>query len=138
MTMAVFSILKNVMPFTLQIDETFVAAILTIIGYSIMDTVVVFDRIREFVRESRSGTIPEIFNAAINQTLSRTVITSGVTILSIIMILFFGTDVIRGFAFAMVIGIAFGTYSSVFIASAIAVDLYKKEKHSLAAEKVLK
>ncbi|MBC8048033.1 MAG: protein translocase subunit SecDF [Fimbriimonadaceae bacterium] len=129
MTLAMFSILKNVMPFTLQLDETFVAAILTIIGYSIMDTVVVYDRIREFLRESHSGTLVETFNSAINQTLSRTVITSGVTILSILAILFFGTENIQGFAFAMVIGIGFGTYSSVFIASALTVDLFKKEHH---------
>ncbi|MFI5172675.1 MAG: protein translocase subunit SecDF, partial [Chitinophagales bacterium] len=138
MTLAMFALLKNVMPFTLQIDETFIAAILTIIGYSIMDTVVVYDRIREYLRESKSGTLVEVFNLAINQTLSRTVITSGVTILSVLAILFFGTDNIQGFAFAMVIGIAFGTYSSVFIASAIAVDLYKKEHHHKSAEDVMK
>ncbi len=138
MTLAVFALLKNALPFTLQIDETFIAAILTIIGYSIMDTVVVYDRIREFLRESKSGTLVEVFNIAINQTLSRTVITSGVTILSILAILFFGSDNIQGFAFAMVIGIAFGTYSSVFIASAIAIDLYKKEQHHKSAEVVMK
>ncbi len=138
MTLAMFSILKNALPFTLQIDETFVAAILTIIGYSIMDTVVVYDRIREYLRESKSGTLVEVFNLAINETLSRTVITSGVTLLSILAILFFGTDNIQGFAFAMVIGIAFGTYSSVFVASAIAVDLYKREHHEKSAEDVMK
>ncbi len=138
MTLAMFSILKNALPFTLHIDETFVAAILTIIGYSIMDTVVVFDRIREFMRESKSGTVIEIFNHAINQTLSRTVITSGVTLLSVLSILIFGTDNIQGFAFAMVVGIAFGTYSSVFIASAIAIDMHKKEHHHKSAEDILK
>ena len=138
MTLAMFSILKNALPFTLHIDETFVAAILTIIGYSIMDTVVVFDRIREFMRESKSGTVIEIFNHAINQTLSRTVITSGVTLISVLAILIFGTDNIQGFAFAMVIGIAFGTYSSVFVASAIAIDLHKKEHHHKSAEDILK
>lgn len=138
MTLAMFSILKNVMPFTLQLDETFVAAILTIIGYSIMDTVVVYDRIREFMRESHSGTMIETFNAAINQTLSRTFITSGVTILSILAILFFGTENIQGFAFAMILGIGFGTYSSVFIASALTVDMFKKEHHDKSAEHVMK
>lgn len=138
MTLAMFSILKNALPFTLHIDETFVAAILTIIGYSIMDTVVVFDRIREYMRESKSGTVIEIFNHAINQTLSRTVITSGVTLLSVLSILIFGTDNIQGFAFAMVVGIAFGTYSSVFIASAIAIDLHKREHHHKSAEDILK
>lgn len=138
MTLAMFAILKNVMPFTLQIDESFVAAILTIIGYSIMDTVVVYDRIREFLKDSKSGTVVETFNNAINQTLSRTVITSGVTILSILAILFFGTDHIQGFAFAMFIGIAFGTYSSVFIASALTVDLFKREMHHKTADEVIK
>jgi SecD/SecF fusion protein len=80
----------------------------------------------------------EIFNIAINQTLSRTVITSSTTILTVLAILIFGTDNIQGFAFAMVIGIAFGTYSSVFVASAIAVDLYKKEHHHKSAEDILK
>jgi SecD/SecF fusion protein len=138
LTLAMFSILKNALPFTLHVDEAFVAAILTIIGYSIMDTVVVFDRIREFMRESKSGSLVEIFNIAINQTLSRTVITSSTTILTVLAILIFGTDNIQGFAFAMVIGIAFGTYSSVFVASAIAVDLYKKEHHHKSAEDILK
>ncbi len=138
MTLAIFALLKDVMPFTLQIDETFIAAILTIIGYSIMDTVVVYDRIREYLRESKSGSLVEVFNLAINETLSRTVITSGVTILSILAILFFGSDNIQGFAFAMVIGVGFGTYSSVFIASALAVDMYKKEHHDKNAEEVMK
>lgn len=138
MTLAMFSILKDVMPFSLQIDESFVAAILTVIGYSINDTVVVFDRIREYIRESRSGTIPQIFNAAINQTLSRTVITSGTTLLSVVVLLLFGNENIQGFAFALFIGIGFGTYSSVFIASAIAVDTYKKEHHTKQAEVVMR
>ncbi len=137
MVLAMFSILKNVMPFSLEINETFIAAILTVIGYSINDTVVVFDRIREYLRESKAGTIPQIFNAAINDTLSRTMITSGTTILSIIVLLIFGNENIQGFAFALFIGIGFGTYSSVFIASAIAVDMYKKDDHKKSAEEVM-
>jgi len=137
MVLALFSILKNIMPFSLEINETFIAAILTVIGYSINDTVVVFDRIREYLRESKAGTIPQIFNSAINDTLSRTMITSGTTILSIIILLIFGNENIQGFAFALFIGIGFGTYSSIFVASAIAVDLYKKEDHKKSAEEVM-
>jgi len=137
MVLALFSILKNIMPFSLEINETFIAAILTVIGYSINDTVVVFDRIREYLRESKAGTIPQIFNSAINDTLSRTMITSGTTILSIIILLIFGNENIQGFAFALFIGIGFGTYSSIFVASAIAVDLYKKENHKKSAEEVM-
>ena len=138
MVLALFSILKNVMPFSLEINETFIAAILTVIGYSINDTVVVFDRIREYLRESKAGTVPEIFNKAINDTLSRTMITSGTTLLSIVVLLIFGNENIQGFAFALFVGIGFGTYSSVFIASAIAVDMYKKDDHNKAAEDVMK
>ncbi len=138
MVLALYSILKNIMPFSLEINETFIAAILTVIGYSINDTVVVFDRIREYLRESKAGTPKEIFNAAINETLSRTLITSGTTILSIIVLMFFGNENIQGFAFALFVGIGFGTYSSIFIASAIALDMYKKEDHGKSAEDVMK
>lgn len=138
MVIAMFAILKNFMPFSLEINEAFIAAILTVIGYSINDTVVVFDRIREYLRDSRAGTIKETFNNAINHTLSRTMITSGTTLLSIVVLLIFGNDNIQGFAFALFIGIAFGTYSSIFVASAIAVDLYKKDDRDKAADKVMK
>ncbi len=138
MVLALFAILKNVMPFSLEINETFIAAILTVIGYSINDTVVVFDRIREYLRESKAGTPKQIFNLAINQTLSRTLITSGTTLLSIIVLLIFGNENIQGFAFALFIGIGFGTYSSIFVASAIALDMYKKEDHDKNAEEVMK
>ncbi|MEZ5014227.1 MAG: protein translocase subunit SecDF [Chitinophagales bacterium] len=138
MVLALFAILKNVMPFSLEINEAFIAAILTVIGYSINDTVVVFDRIREYLRESKAGTVPQIFNMAINQTLSRTLVTSGTTLLSIIILLIFGNENIQGFAFALFIGIGFGTYSSIFVASAIAVDMYKKEDHHKSAEDVMK
>jgi len=137
MVLAMFSILKNIMPFSLEINETFIAAILAVIGYSINDTVVVFDRIREYLRESKSGTIPQIFNSAINQTLSRTMITSFTTLLSILVLLIFGNENIQGFAFALFVGIAFGTYSSVFVASAVAVDMYKKSDHDKNAEEIM-
>jgi SecD/SecF fusion protein len=137
MVLTMYALLKDVLPFSLEINETFIAAILTVIGYSINDTVVVFDRIREYLRESKSGTVAEIFNKAINDTLSRTMITSGTTLLSIIVLLIFGNENIQGFAFALFVGIGFGTYSSVFIASAIAVDMYKKEDHHKSAEDVM-
>jgi len=88
--------------------------------------------------ESKAGTPKQIFNLAINQTLSRTLITSGTTLLSIIVLLIFGNENIQGFAFALFIGIGFGTYSSIFVASAIALDMYKKEDHDKNAEEVMK
>lgn len=138
MVVALFAILKNIMPFTMEINEAFIAALLTVIGYSINDTVVVFDRIREYLRESRAGSIKEVFNAAINQTMSRTLITSGTTLLSIVVLLIFGNDNIQGFAFALFIGILFGTYSSIFVASALAVDFYKRSDRDKTADKVMK
>lgn len=138
MVLALYAILKDIMPFSLEINETFIAAILTVIGYSINDTVVVFDRIREYLRESKSGTPKQIFNMAINETLSRTLITSGTTILSIVVLMIFGNENIQGFAFALFVGIGFGTYSSIFVASAIALDMYKKGDHDKSAEDVMK
>ncbi|HET8964471.1 MAG TPA: protein translocase subunit SecDF, partial [Chitinophagales bacterium] len=136
--LSVFAIFKNIMPFTLEINEAFIAALLTVIGYSINDTVVVFDRIREYLRESKAGTIKEVFNLAINQTLSRTVITGGTTMLSILVLLLFGTENIQGFALAIFVGVAFGTFSSVFIASALALELYGKKSHDKSADEVLR
>jgi len=138
MVLALFALLKNVLPFSLEINETFIAAILTVIGYSINDTVVVFDRIREYLRESKAGTPKQIFNMAINQTLSRTLITSGTTLLTIVVLLIFGNENIQGFALALFVGIGFGTYSSIFVASAIALDMYKKSDHDKSAEDVMK
>lgn len=138
MVISLFAILKNIMPFSLEVNEAFIAAVLTVIGYSINDTCVVFDRIREFLRESRSGNMKQTFNAAINQTLSRTIITSGTTLLSIVVLLIFGNDNIQGFAFALFVGIGFGTYSSIFIASAVALDSYKKDDREKQADVVMK
>lgn len=118
----------DIMPFSMEIDAAFIAAILTVIGYSVNDTVIVFDRIREDLAEMKSKSFADIFNLAINQTLSRTSITSLSTILTALILIIFGGDVIRGFMFAIMIGITFGTYSSVFIASAISFDLLKKEE----------
>ncbi len=127
--MGAYSLFSGVLPFTLEVDETFVAAALTVMGYSVNDTVIVFDRIREFLREHPASDMKTLINDAINSTLSRTIMTS-VTVLLVLLILFiFGGDVIRGFSFALLVGIGFGVYSSVFVATPIVIDLTKdKEK----------
>ncbi|MDN5201608.1 protein translocase subunit SecDF [Fulvivirgaceae bacterium BMA10] len=114
-----------------EIDQVFIGAILTIIGYSINDTVVVFDRIRETLGLRGDSDIQGMFNLSINNTISRTLITSVTTLIVVVILLIFGGAILRGFSFAMVVGILIGTYSSVFIASPIVVDLTKK---SLARE----
>ena len=121
---ASFAIIR-VFGITFEIDQVFVAAVLTVIGYSINDTVIIFDRIREYVNYGSLKGQETIFNSAINHTLSRTVITSGATLLVVIVLLIFGGEVLRGFAFALLVGIGIGTYSSIFIAAPIILDLDK-------------
>lgn len=118
-----FSLLKDFMPFSLEIDQAFIAAILTVIGYSINDTVVVFDRIREYIGIYTNKPKDEIINLALNSTFSRTVITSFTTFVVIGTLLLFGGSTIKGFAFAVLIGILVGTYSSIFVATPIVRDL---------------
>lgn len=110
-----------------EIDQVFIAAILTVIGYSINDTVIVFDRIRENIENRGTNKIVKVFNDAINETLARTLITSFTTLIVVIVLLFFGGEVLRGFSFALFVGIGVGTYSSIFIATPIVVDLMRKE-----------
>jgi len=125
-TLAVFSFFKNIVPFPLEIDQHFIAAVLTVIGFSMNDTVIVFDRIREYSRNAKKGdTKSSIINRAINDTLSRTIMTSLTVFLTILILFIFGGEVTRGFAFAMLIGVITGTYSSIFVASPILVDLGK-------------
>lgn len=126
-----YSLLHKIMPFNMEINQDFIAAILTVLGYSINDTVIIFDRIREYLREKKALTLAGLFDDSISSTLGRTFNTSFTTILVILAIFIFGGDNLRGFMFAMLIGIAFGTYSSIFIASAIAYDFLKsgKEDH---------
>ncbi|MBI1193199.1 MAG: protein translocase subunit SecDF [Bacteroidetes bacterium] len=124
--LGIFSIFRNIMPFSMEIGETFIAAILTVIGYSVNDTVVVFDRIREYMRESKAGTRTEIINSAVQSTLSRTVITSATTALTLVVLFIAGSDQIKGFAFAILVGIVVGTYSSIFIATPIVMDFSKE------------
>lgn len=124
--LSIFSIFYGKLPFSLEIDQAFIAAILTVIGYSLNDTVVVFDRVREYFSK-KSGTTHEIVNAALNSTLSRTINTSVTTFFVLLVIFIFGGEVIRGFMFALMIGVVVGTYSSLFIATPIMVDTLKDE-----------
>ncbi|UHO36784.1 protein translocase subunit SecD [Chryseobacterium capnotolerans] len=123
-----YSLLHKYMPFNMEINQDFIAAILTVLGYSINDTVIIFDRIREYLREKKSITLAGLFDDSISSTLGRTFNTSFTTILVILAIFIFGGDNLRGFMFALLIGIGFGTYSSIFVASAIAYDFLKKGK----------
>ncbi len=124
-TLAVFSFLKNIVPFPLEIDQHFIAAVLTVIGFSMNDTVIVFDRIREYSKGSKASEKGNIINRAINDTLSRTIMTSLTVFLTILILFIFGGEVTRGFAFAMLIGVITGTYSSIFVAAPILVDFAK-------------
>ncbi|MEO8589046.1 MAG: protein translocase subunit SecDF [Flavobacteriales bacterium] len=125
--MGLYSMLHGLLPFSLEVDEHFIAAILTVIGYSLNDTVVVYDRIREYLENHKRDPWSAVFNKAINSTLGRTINTS-VTVLIVLLVIFlFGATSIKGFVFAMLVGIAVGTYSSIFIASAVVVDLHKDE-----------
>jgi SecD/SecF fusion protein len=122
-TIGVFSLLYSIMPFSMEADQAFIAAILTIIGYSINDTVIIFDRIREYVTLHPKRLYRTNVNEALNSTLSRTVNTAGTTLVVLIAMFIFGGEIIRGFTFALMFGIFFGTYSSVFVATPIAYDL---------------
>lgn len=126
--LGVFSLFYTVAPFNMEINQHFIAAVLTVLGYSINDTVIVFDRIREYLRERKSISLAGLFDDSISSTLGRTFNTSFTTILVILAIFIFGGDNMKGFMFALLIGIGFGTYSSIFIASAIAYDCLKGRK----------
>lgn len=133
--LGIFSVLSLFdLPFNVEIDQAFIAALLTIIGYSINDTVVVFDRIRENIGEMKSSSLSEIYNVSIDQTISRTLITSVTTFLTVLILFIFGGDVIRGFSFALMIGIVVGTYSSIFVASPISLDLLQRGEESEEAK----
>lgn len=137
--LGVFSILRGFLPFSLDVDQAFVGAVLTIMGYSMNDTVVVFDRVREYLSEKRDvkEDIPTVINNALNSTLSRTAVTGFSTLLILLVLLIFGGESIRGFVFAMFIGVIVGTYSSLFVATPIVVDGMqrdmKKDAEKLAA-----
>ncbi|HUX84156.1 MAG TPA: protein translocase subunit SecDF [Chitinophagaceae bacterium] len=124
-TLAVFSYLKD-LGFDLEINQDFIAAVLTVVGYSMNDTVIVFDRIREYFKEMKGASKTTVINKAINDTLSRTIMTSLTVFLTLLILFIFGGETTRGFAFAMLIGVITGTYSSIFIASPVLIDLDRK------------
>ncbi len=131
-TLGIFSFLSmfDSLPFSVEINQALIAALLTIIGYSINDTVVVFDRIRENMGEMKTSSLTTIFSTSVNDTLSRTLITSGTTILTAMILFLFGGDGISGFMFAIMIGIIIGTYSSLYVASPISLDLMERSEGS--------
>jgi SecD/SecF fusion protein len=124
---SIFSLLHGILPFPMEIDQAFIAAILTIIGYSVNDTVIVYDRIREYFGLYPDKDKNEVINMAINSTMSRTVITGLTTLFTVFVLWMFGSGSIKGFAFALVVGVVVGTYSSVFIASPVMSDLSKAD-----------
>lgn len=128
LVLGVFSAFHKFLPFNMEVDQAFIAAILTVIGYSLNDTVIVFDRIREFIKERMGDNYADMINSAISSTLSRTINTSLTTILVLLSIFIFGGESIRGFMFAMIVGIVVGTYSSVFIATPLMYDTLDKSK----------
>ncbi|MBQ8864412.1 MAG: protein translocase subunit SecF, partial [Rikenellaceae bacterium] len=127
LVMGLYSLCYGLFPFTLEVDQSFIAAILTIIGYSINDTVVIFDRIREYQTLYPKRALRDNINNAINSTLSRTINTSGTTVVTLLAIIIFGGTVIRGFVVALLWGIIVGTYSSVFVATPVAYEMMKKQ-----------
>ncbi|PSQ72958.1 MAG: protein translocase subunit SecF [Bacteroidetes bacterium QH_6_64_77] len=131
-TLGLFSVLAGLVPFSLQIDQSIIAAFLTIVGYSLNDTVVVFDRVREYVNLFKTEPFDEVVNRSINATLSRTVVTSVTTLIVVSILFFFGGEVLRGFSFALIIGVIIGTYSSVFVASPTIVELNRSLEKSAA------
>ncbi|MDR0418679.1 MAG: protein translocase subunit SecF, partial [Prevotellaceae bacterium] len=133
-----FSIFSGILPFTLDIDQTFIAALLTIVGYSINDTVIIFDRIRENINNHPKTDLRSNINNAINSVLVRTVNTSMSTLVVLIAIFLFGGEAIQGFSFALIMGILFGTYSSIFIATPISYDLLilKRKEMKIGEKKI--
>jgi SecD/SecF fusion protein len=127
-TLGAFSLLYSIMPFSMEIDQAFIAAILTVVGYSVNDTVIIFDRIREFILLYPKRDRKSVMNESINAMLSRTFSTSMSTILVLLIIFMFGGETIRGFIFAMLFGIVVGTYSSIFIAAPITYELHKRKQ----------
>ena len=125
--LGLFSVFYNIVPFSMEIDQAFIAAILTVVGYSINDTVVVFDRIREYSLLHKKSSAIQVVDRALNSTLSRTINTSLSTFLVLLTIFIFGGESIKGFAFALMVGVVVGTYSSLFIATPLVVDLSKNK-----------
>lgn len=137
-TLIVFSFFKNIVPFPLEIDQHFIAAILTVIGFSMNDTVIVFDRVREYTRDMKGASKETIINKAINHTLSRTIMTSFTVFLTLLILFIFGGEVTRGFAFAMLIGVVTGSYSSIFVGAPVLLDFAKDKPLGAAKEVVVR
>jgi SecD/SecF fusion protein len=126
---SIFSLLHGILPFSLDVNQAFIAAILTVIGYSMNDTVIVFDRIRENLRNSKEGDDhKEIINKSLNTTLSRTFNTSMILFVVVLIMFIFGGPAIKGFLFALLVGVVIGTYSSLCVATPILIDFSKKLK----------
>lgn len=132
LTLGLVSIFTGMIPgLNLEFDMALVAAFLTLVGYSVNDTVIVFDRVRENLKLFKTADFTATVNKSVNSTMSRTILTSGTTMLAMLALLFFGGEPTRGFAFTMVIGIITGTYSSIFVASALTVDWVKSRKANI-------
>jgi SecD/SecF fusion protein len=124
--LGVFSLTYKFMPFSMEIDQAFIAAILTVIGYSLNDTVIVFDRIREYLNEHTKWDFEKVIDVSLSSTLGRTLNTSSTTLVVLLAIFIFGGESIRGFMFALIVGIVVGTYSSLFIATPLMYDTIQK------------
>jgi len=133
--LGIYSLCYKFMPFHMEMDQHFIAAILTVIGYSMNDTVIVFDRVREYITGNEKGSFKDIVNASVNTTMSRTINTSLTMVLVLGIMFIFGGDSIRGFIFAMLIGIVVGTYSSLFIATPVLVDSMPKKDKDLIVKR---
>lgn len=131
-TLGFYSLLYNVIPgLNLEIDLTVVAAFLTLVGYSINDTVIVFDRVRENLKIHKTMPLMDVINMSINRTMSRTILTGGTTLLTVFVLLIFGGEVLRAFAFTLFFGIIIGTYSSIFVASALVLEYANRSKRKV-------
>lgn len=126
--LGVFTLLNDIVPFSMQIDQAIIAAFLTIVGYSLNDTVVVFDRIRENSLIYKTMEHEKMVNKSLNDTLSRTVITSVTTLFVVTVLFIFGGEVLKGFSFALMLGVIIGTYSSLFVASSTVIELQKRRE----------
>ncbi|MCL2327863.1 MAG: protein translocase subunit SecDF [Bacteroidetes bacterium] len=132
--MGVFALLHGLLPFSMEVGQEFIAALLTVIGYSLNDSIIIFDRIREMRTEYPKRNTIKLFNQGINSTLSRTITTSSTTLLVLLIIFFFGGDSMKGFIFAMIIGVFIGSYSSIFFGSPLAYEMLKKGKKTIETE----
>jgi len=124
--LSIFSVFYKILPFDMEIGQSFIAAILTVVGYSLNDTVVIFDRIREFGNKHTTWQFSRVVNTALSSTLGRTINTSLTTLIVLLAIFLFGGDSIKGFMFALIVGVIVGTYSSLFVASPIMYDTTMK------------